>query len=176
VARLSYFDEAQHPELADLLSRLRGARGGRLLNLYRLLLHSPTLARTWLEHVSAVRWQTELDGAIRELAIIRVGHLNGAQYVLSQHVPTLAEQEGLSREQTDALAADAWRTSAAFTAAQRAAIAYTDAMTRQVQVPEDVFAALRDHFSERQILELTVLIATYNMHTRVLRALEVDLE
>jgi alkylhydroperoxidase family enzyme len=49
-------------------------------------------------------------------------------------------------------------------------------MTRQVEVPDAVFEALKPHFSQRQIVELTVLIATYNMHTRVLRALEVDPE
>lgn len=176
MARLNYIQEAQHPELAELIATLRGARGGRLLNLYRLLLLSPSVARTWLEHVSAVRWKTDLDGATRELAIIRVGHLNGAAYVLAQHVPSLAEQAGLTAEHTDALADEAWQTSPVFSQAQRAVLAYTDAMTRQVAVPDMVFDALRGHFSERQILELTVLIATYNMHTRVLRALEVDLE
>ena len=40
-------------------------------------------------------------------------------------------------------------------------------MTRQVEVPDAVFEALKPHFSQRQIVELTVLIATYNMHTRV---------
>jgi alkylhydroperoxidase family enzyme len=177
VARVEYIREDQHPELAELIATLRGARRGRLLNLYRLLLYSPDVARTWLEHVSAVRWKTELDGALRELAIIRVGYLNHAEYVISQHVPTLAEAEGLSREQTDALADDTWRQdSSLFTQAERAALAYTDAMTRQVEVPDAVADALTPHFSARQIVELTVLIATYNMHTRVLRALEVDPE
>ena len=39
-----------------------------------------------------------------------------------------------------------------------------------------MFATLRDHFNEKQIVELTVLIGTYNMHTRVLQALEIDPE
>jgi 4-carboxymuconolactone decarboxylase len=39
-----------------------------------------------------------------------------------------------------------------------------------------VFDALNLHFSERQIVELTVLVGTYNMQTRVLRALEIDPE
>jgi alkylhydroperoxidase family enzyme len=49
-------------------------------------------------------------------------------------------------------------------------------MTRDVEVPDAVFSELKPHFDDSQIVELTVLIATYNMHTRVLRALEVDLE
>ena len=51
-----------------------------------------------------------------------------------------------------------------------------DAMTRQVTVPDPVFAALKPHFDERQIVELTMLVAAYNMLTRVLTALEADFE
>jgi alkylhydroperoxidase family enzyme len=49
-------------------------------------------------------------------------------------------------------------------------------MTRDIKVPDDVFAPLKAHFNIRQIVELTVLIGTYAMHTRVMQALEIDLE
>ena len=49
-------------------------------------------------------------------------------------------------------------------------------MTRDVAVPDDVFAAVRKHFDDRQIVELSVLIGTYNMHNRVMLALQIDLE
>ena len=68
------------------------------------------------------------------------------------------------------------RNSKFFDARERAALAYTDAMTRDIEVPDAVFDALRPHFSERQIVELTVLIGIYNMHTRVFRALRIDPE
>ena len=55
-------------------------------------------------------------------------------------------------------------------------LAYTDAMTVDVGVGGDVFAALRAFFGDREIVELTVLIGAYNMHSRVLRALEIDPE
>ena len=58
----------------------------------------------------------------------------------------------------------------------RAALAYMDAMTRSVTVPDAVFAALKPHYEERQIVELTMLVAAYNMLTRVLTALEADFE
>jgi 4-carboxymuconolactone decarboxylase len=53
-------------------------------------------------------------------------------------------------------------------------LAFTDASTRDVDVPDAVFEALRSHFSERQIVELTVLVGTYNMHTRMCQALKID--
>ena len=49
-------------------------------------------------------------------------------------------------------------------------------MTETVQVADEVAAALTPHFSERQIVELAVLIASYNMHARVLQALDIDLQ
>ncbi|MDA1036248.1 MAG: carboxymuconolactone decarboxylase family protein [Chloroflexi bacterium] len=174
MARVSLIEEAEHPELADLISRIRGGRQGRLLNVYKMLLHNPAVARTWYDHVGAVRWQTELDGKTREIAIIRIGILNRVQYVIDAHVPAYALEEGLTLEQCEAL--KDWRESPLFDDLQRAVLAYTDAMTRDIQVAEDVFAPLGNHFSERQIVELTVLIGTYNMHTRVLQALGIDAE
>lgn len=174
MARVSLIDEKSHPELAKLTAKIRGGRGGRLLNIYRMLLHSPALAEKWLDQVSAVRWQTDLDGKIRELVIIRIGLINRVDYVIKAHVPAFAVREGLSVEQCAALAD--WHNSTLFDDRQRAALAYTDAMTREVQVDAGVFATLRDFFTEKQIVELTVLIGTYNMHTRVLQALEIDPE
>jgi 4-carboxymuconolactone decarboxylase len=172
MARISSIKEKDHPELRALIAKIRGDRGGRLLNIYETLLHSPALAMAFLEQVTAVRWKTELDGQTREIVIIRIGMLNRVEYVFKAHVPAYTAKEGLTREQCDALAD--WRSSTLFDERQRAALAYTDAMTRDIQVSDAVFAGLQPHFSERQIVELTVLIGTYNMHTRVLQALQID--
>jgi 4-carboxymuconolactone decarboxylase len=55
-------------------------------------------------------------------------------------------------------------------------LAYADTMTRDVVVPDAVFAEVARHLNAREIVELTVLIGTYNMNARVLQALELDLE
>ena len=49
-------------------------------------------------------------------------------------------------------------------------------MTRQIDVADEVFEAVRTHYNERQVVELTMLIGAYNMLTRVLKALEIDPE
>ena len=95
-------------------------------------------------------------------------------YVLRQHVPSLALADGLTLAECDALAD--WHGAKFFDARERAALTYADAMTRDIAVPDDVFAAVKRHFNDRQIVELTVLIGSYNMNARVLRALELDLE
>jgi alkylhydroperoxidase family enzyme len=49
-------------------------------------------------------------------------------------------------------------------------------MTREIGVSDTVFDEVRRHFDDRALLELTVLIGSYNMNARVLRALAIDLE
>ena len=162
------------PELAELTEKYRAGRRGKLINIYRMLLNSPALAESWFNHSNAVRWKTALDGRLREMVIIRLGHLTGSQYVLRQHVPSLALADGLSLAECEALAD--WRASGSFDARERAALAYADCMTRDITVPDAVFAEVKRHFDDRRIVELTVLIGTYNMNARVLQALELDLE
>jgi alkylhydroperoxidase family enzyme len=174
MARISYVEEKDHPELAELIGKIRVGRRGALINVYKLLLHSPALAACWLDVVNAARFKTALDGRLREIVIIRVGYLNRTDYVVKQHVPVLALPESLSEAECAALAD--WQKSQFFSARERAVLAYADAMTREIVVPDDVFDALRPHFSERQIVELTVLTGIYNMHTRVLTALRIDPE
>jgi len=174
MARVPLIEETAHPELAESIARIKGARAGRLINIYRLMLHSPALANAWFELNQAVRYGTEIDGQSRELAVIRVAIMNDVEYVQRAHGPAYALQEGLTPEQVGDIAD--WQPSTLFTVRQRALLAYTDAMTREIDVPNTVFADLQHHFSERQIVELTMLIGAYNMLTRFLKALKVDPE
>jgi len=174
MARVPLLEENDHPELADSIAKIKGARGGRLINVYRLMLHSPTLADAWFEFNQAVRYGTEIDGQCREIAVIRVALLNNVEYVQRAHGPSYALKEGLTPEQVAAIAD--WQPSKLFNDRQRALLAYTDAMTRQIDVEDSLFTEIRKHFSERQTVELTMLIGTYNMFTRVLQALKIDPE
>ena len=174
MARVPLISGQDRPELAELIEKFRAGRRGRLINIYRMLLNSPPLAESWFNHSNAVRWKTTLDGRLREIVIIRLGHLTRSQYVLRQHVPSLALADGLTLEECDALAD--WRATPLFGARERAALAYADTMTLDIEVPDAVFAEVKRHFDQRQIVELTVLIGTYNMNARVLQALELDLE
>jgi 4-carboxymuconolactone decarboxylase len=174
MARVSLIEPDQHPELEPIVAKIRSGRRGTVINVYKLLLHSPAIAAIWLDLINAVRWKVDLDGRLREIVIVRVGYLNRCPYVVNQHVPELTTPEGLTKEECDALAD--WRASSFFNERERAALAYADAVTRDVDVPEAVFAELRKHFDERQIVELTVLIGVYNMHTRVGQALQIDPE
>ena len=54
MARVRLIDERAGSDAAAVVAKIRGARGGRLLNLYGALLHSPALASAWLDFNNAV--------------------------------------------------------------------------------------------------------------------------
>ena len=157
----------------DLVATIRARRGGALLNLDRQLLHSAPVARGWNAYLGAIRTGGVLDGGLRELVILLVALLNRAPYEFVQHAP-IALAEGVAQPKIDALAR--WEASPAFTLRERDVLAYAQAMTLQVQVPQLVFDAARAHFSDRELVELTATVAAYNMVSRFLEALQIEPE
>lgn len=168
MARLPYAD-LNHPDVSPLVQQIVAERGS-VLHLYQMLLQSPPVAKGWLNHLTGIRQQTLLPGSLRELVIMRVALLNRAPYEADQHAP-IALQEGVSQAQLDDL--HDWRPSALFSEKERATLDYTDAMTRHVQVPDDIYQAVQAQFTPRELVELTATIATYNMVSRFLEALQI---
>ncbi len=172
MARVPLIGEERR-DLAAFIARVKAERG-KLINLYRVLLNSPPIAESWLDFNSTVRYKTTLDAALREMIILRISLLNGAEYQAQIHGSSHALKAGVTQAQIEALAD--WQASALFTPAQRAALAWTDAMTRDINVPDALHTELKRHFDDRAIVEISVLAGAYNMHTRVGRALKIDIE
>jgi alkylhydroperoxidase family enzyme len=162
----------------DLVSAIRARRGGTLLDLDRMLLHSPALARGWNAHLGAVRTGLGLDAKLLELAICRVAVLNGADYEFEQHLPLYLKAGGSesSARALRSLGADG-DDRAQFSEPERAVLRLALEMTRDVSVSDDTFErvriALRD---DRRVVELVAAIATYNMVSRFLVALGIESE
>ncbi|MET7855009.1 carboxymuconolactone decarboxylase family protein [Streptomyces avermitilis] len=152
----------------DIARRIRERRGGALRPLDRMLLHSPQLADGWNSLLGALRSRMQLPADIRELVIMRIAVLNRAAYEWAAHEPE-ARQAGLG----DAELAELRRTSPELDERQRRVIAYTDAMTRDIHVPQALFDALRADFTDAELVELTATVAAYNMVSRFLVALDV---
>lgn len=176
MARIPYLP-ADLREPADLVAAIRARRGGRLLNLDRMLLYSPPLAAGWNAHLRAVRTQLELDPKLRELAICAVAALNGADYEFVHHAPEFLAAGGSERQLQALRAPDrALADAELFDAAQRAALALTVEMTRDVAVADATFEAALAALGPRAVVELAGVIATYNMVSRFLVALGVEPE
>ena len=169
MARVPYVEEQVHPELAPLVARIKAERG-KLLDIYKVMLNSPAVMEGWLAFFTAIRQKAKLGGRYRELAIMRVAILNGADYEYQAHLPFLLK-EGASDEQIAAL--KAWQVSPLFDATERAVLAYTDTMTKEVQVSDELFAEVEKHFDAQELVELTATIAGYNLVSRFLVAMKV---
>jgi len=172
MARIPYPDPARYAR-EPLAERIKRERGGKLLNLYKMLLHSPPVAEGWLAFLTGVRQKTALRARHRELAILRVAVQNEAEYEFDAHVP-FALEAGMAQSAIDALRSG--RVPDGLDAADLAVIAYADSMTREIRVPDEVFARVREHFVEREVVELTATVAAYNCVSRFLEALRVDHE
>ena len=156
------------PELAALEARIGGARG-RISPLYSVLLNSPDLASGWEQLFTAIRQKTSVPPALRELVILRVAVLNGADYEFEAHV-SHALAAGMSEERIGQLRRGE---TSDFSGVESLVIQYTDAITRDLVVPEALYPQLDRHFDAKTLVELTATIAGYNMVSRFLIAMRI---
>ena len=168
MARIPYAD-LNHSDIQPIVKQIEAERGS-VIHLYQMLLQSPAVAQGWLNYLTAIRQKTSISGALRELIIMRIAILNRAPYEADQHAP-IALKEGITQAQLDAL--DDWQESDLFNEQEQAILAYTDAMTILIQVPDPVFDQLQKHFNQQEIVEITATIGAYNMVSRFLEALQI---
>jgi alkylhydroperoxidase family enzyme len=155
-------------DVAENVARL----GAKQVNLYRCLAHAPELLRAWINFAWALRGHETTERRLRELMILRTATLHHSAYEWHQH-RRMASEAGATDFEVAEL--EMWRTSGAFSDADRAALALTDAIVAG-EVPPEVTADLSRYFDDSQRVELTVTAAFYSMVPRVLDALGVPIE
>jgi 4-carboxymuconolactone decarboxylase len=156
-------------ELAEIEGRILAERG-RVSLLYQVLLNSGPIASGWERMLTAVRNQTGVPGDLREMIILRVAVLNRAAFEFEAHAP-IAEREGVTPAKVEALRQPVL--SEVFDPRERLVLRLTDAMTREVDVPEALMAELDECYDARGLVELVATVAAYNMVSRFLVALNV---
>lgn len=159
------------PELAEQEKQIMAQRG-RVSPLYQVLLNSPPIAHGWEQMLSAVRNRNSLPAGLRELVILRVAVLNRAPYEFDAHVPH-ALAAGVPQAAIDAIRSQPLPADAPWSATERVALRLTDAMTRDIEVPDALFAEVQEHFDAQGQIDLTATIAAYNMVSRFLVALHI---
>lgn len=157
------------PALAQIEQRILAERG-RVSLLYQVLLNSAPIASGWEQMLTAVRNQTRVPADLRELMILRVAVLNRADYEFDAHVPH-ARQAGVDDARLAAVRQEG--VAAVFSPVERLVLELTDAMTRDVQVPDALMQRVRAQFDARVTVEVVATIAAYNMVSRLLEALHV---
>ena len=174
MAHVTLLDDSDDEKAKALIEKLKAGRRGSLLGIYKALLHNPALAESWFNHLNAVRWGTSLSGRLRELLIIRVGWRLNSAYIMKQHIPKLAVPEGVSEEDCAALLRE--EIDARFSDEERAALQLADELTVKAALSCETAAAVKRAFGERGLVEMSVLVGTYNMHARFVGGLAIELE
>jgi 4-carboxymuconolactone decarboxylase len=142
------------------------------VNLYRALAHAPRLLEAWIDFAWALREHCDTPRRLRELVILRTAQRMLSRYEWHQH-RLMAAEAGVDEHQVAEL--PMWRSSPAFTDAERAALALTDALV-EGHVPDEVNATVDKHFGPQARVELTVTAAFYCAVPRLLGALRVPVE
>ena len=135
---------------------------GRISNFSQVLAHQPAALAVWMLPNESIRLnnvKTDPDYVkIQQLVIIKTSALNQSAYCMSHNVP-LGKKLGLTEAQIKAAQGSDYMSSPDLDDRQKAAIRWADVVT-QMQARDDdaAFAAMKDHFSEKQIVELTVFL------------------
>jgi AhpD family alkylhydroperoxidase len=144
------------------------------LGIFRLLAVAETCFRPTIELGMAILGRQQLSARLRELAILRVARLSGAEYEWVQHVP-IAKATGASEEQVAALArGDA--EAACFDPAERAALAFTSELVAGARPSDAAFDALAAHLPPREIVELVVAVGYYMLIARLMETADLELD
>lgn len=110
--------------------------------------------------------QSGLDPKLRDLVKIRASQINGCAFCIAMHTRE-ARKHGETEERIYLL--DAWRETPLYTPKERAALEWIEAVTLLTagHVPDEVFKTVREQFSEKEIVDLTVAIVTINTWNRL---------
>lgn len=145
------------------------------LNVFRILLHHPALAKWFSDFLMGLLWEGRFDRRLRELVIMRLGWATGSVYEWTQHW-RIARLLEVSEE--DLLGVRDWVRYEGFGPAERAVLAATDETLETGRVQARTWQACTEHVSDEPqvLLELVGVIGVWRMVSGVLRSLDVPLE
>ena len=151
---------------------------GRVANAIRVAAHAPKIAQPLLGFMIPTL-REEVTGAlsinIKVLAILKTSMLNGCAYCVG-HNTALGRAVGFSDDQISALE-DGYQESDLFTPTEKAAIAWAECLTlKTYREKPEIMAELKRHFSNEQIVEITMVSGFFNFWNRFTDGLQVDIE
>jgi 4-carboxymuconolactone decarboxylase len=169
VARLPYVDpDAASPPVREVLEALPP------LNIFRTVAHAETAVRPLLRLGGAILGDGELDPRRRELAILRVAAVTGAEYEWVQHA-AIARGVGVSDEQIAAVEGGELEADP-FDEDDRLVLRFTEELLADDGASEATMGLARERLSPREIVELILAVGYYRMLAGVMNSVDIDLD
>lgn len=135
--------------------------------------HAETLLEPFMRMAGAFLQELELAHELRELVILRVAHMLGAEYEWAQHVP-IARSLGFSEDRIEAVRRGP--DSEFFDEVECAVLRFTDDALRNTSASDVTFDAVEKQLGHRALVEITLAIGFYQMLARLLETAEVAIE
>ncbi len=152
---------------------------GRVPNFYRTISHAPWMAMLLLPFNAAVQRQwpgSRMSGRIKELVVIKTSHVNGCRYCYA-HNTALGEAAGITHDEIIELSSDDYLKSRSLSEQEKLAVQWAEAVTlNKAAENDDLFAAMKQKFTDAEIVELTMVSAMFNMINRLNDSLQVPIE
>jgi 4-carboxymuconolactone decarboxylase len=150
------------------------ARRGNL-NVFRLLANAPQVFPGWTQMVDELFESPTFSQRLREVVILRVAHLQGSRYELSQHV-RIARNAGLTDQQINAILDNNDLAAAGFSDTERTALDVTTELCSTHQLRDDTFSAAQAVFGDEALTELLMIVSCYYGLALVLNAADLDVD
>lgn len=168
MARLPYLDAEQlPPEQRDLLKRP--------INLTRLLVNSPGMAKAFHGIGGYIRNKSTLDPRLRELAILQVGWMEKSEYEFTHHVK-IGKEFGVTDEDIQGLFLETEGKPSKLDPLTRTVLKGAREMVRDIGMSDATFAEIKQHLSNEHMTDLVLTIAFYCAVVRVLATMKIDNE
>lgn len=149
---------------------------GTTPNLFKAMAHRPELLLTFWNFHRELWTGGVVDVKTKELAALRVAHLNGCEYSIGRHRRS-ARAAGLSAEQVAALEGEAWAASGLFDEREQAVIRLAERLTRDPGSINDAdIQLLRKWYGESHLVELTLLVGAANLLDRCALCFQLEAE
>ena len=146
----------------------------RKLNIFRMWANAPSCFKHGLRFGGAILGRQKLPANLRELVILQVAKIEGGAYEWHQHVP-IAEACGCAKDQIAALEKGDF-TAACFDARERALLALSEDVIRNVAASEDAVARAKEFFSPQEIVEIILTCGFYMTMARLTETLRVEID
>jgi 4-carboxymuconolactone decarboxylase len=163
---LSKLDEKDQ-EMAE-----RAKVNGQVINLFKVLLNHPKLVRSWGRFGNYILMGSTLPAREREIAILRIGWLNQAQYEWEQHV-LVGKRAGLTDAEIDRITQGP---GAGWNRHEAALIQAADDLFEKSVVADETWRTLSETYNTQQMMDVVFSIGQYNLVSWVLNTFGVPLD
>jgi alkylhydroperoxidase family enzyme len=160
-------DDDLDPESREILAKLPA------LNVFRMMANAPASFRPWVEFAFSILAKSEFDARKREIAVLRVAHVTRASYEWFQHV-IVAKRVGVTDHEMEKIAVDGPVTELDEEGNLLCRVA--DEISQEVRLGDDALQQILDRYGTRQATELILCVSYFNMLSRLLESLRVELE